>query len=102
MTASNPIRLRRMISRDVDHPKTVIHIPLDDKPRELPNEDLVGQLGHESERLERAIAATRDGVWDWPSVESDQMWWSPMCFWLLGYEQGEFESKLSVWISLNW
>ena len=57
-------------------------------------------LGCANERLERAIAATREGIWDWPSVNSDNMWWSPMCFRLLGYEPREIEPKLSVWMSL--
>jgi two-component system CheB/CheR fusion protein len=54
----------------------------------------------ERERFERVIAANRDGVWDWPDVRSDEMWWSPACYRMLGYEQGEISSKYSVWVSL--
>jgi two-component system CheB/CheR fusion protein len=54
----------------------------------------------ERERFERVIAANRDGIWDWPDVDSDEMWWSPACYRMLGYEQGELKSRYSVWMNL--
>jgi two-component system CheB/CheR fusion protein len=50
------------------------------------------------QRFERAIAATSDGIWDWPDVRSEDMWWSPACYRLLGYEPGEFPSKFQEWL----
>lgn len=58
------------------------------------------RLQSSNDRFERAIAATRDGIWDWPDVRSDSMWWSPMCYELLGYEPDDFPPLYSRWIGL--
>ena len=58
------------------------------------------RLKSSNERFERAIAATRDGIWDWPDIRTDSMWWSPMCYEILGYEPNEFPSSYSNWIAL--
>ncbi|MEO1616625.1 MAG: chemotaxis protein CheB [Planctomycetota bacterium] len=42
------------------------------------------EILRERERFERAIAANRDGIWDWPDLSQDEMWWSPTCWSLLG------------------
>ncbi|MEM7477055.1 MAG: PAS domain-containing protein, partial [Planctomycetota bacterium] len=34
----------------------------------------------------------RSGVWEWPDVKSDSMWWSPTCYELLGLEVGSLAS----------
>ena len=54
----------------------------------------------ERERIERVIAANRDGIWDWPDVGQDQMWWSPGCYRLLGYEPDELPARHSAWMEL--
>jgi two-component system, chemotaxis family, CheB/CheR fusion protein len=58
------------------------------------------RLQYSNDRFERAVAATRDGIWDWPNVRNDAMWWSPMCYEILGYESNEFPSLYSKWIEL--
>jgi two-component system CheB/CheR fusion protein len=58
-----------------------------------------GEL-RQRERFERAIAANRDGIWDWPDVRQDEMWWSPSCYELLGYEPDEFPPRYSQWLRL--
>ena len=55
---------------------------------------------HERERFERAIAANRDGTWDWPDVTKHEMWWSPSCYRLLGYEPDEFPAVYNEWLHL--
>ncbi|MCG8653258.1 MAG: ATP-binding protein, partial [Pirellulales bacterium] len=52
----------------------------------------------ERERFERAIAANRDGTWDWPDLKKDEMWWSPSCYYVLGYEPDAFPSRHSEWL----
>lgn len=42
------------------------------------------------ERLARVIEGTADGIWEWPDVSVDELWWSPRVYELLGYEPGEF------------
>ena len=54
----------------------------------------------ERERFERAIAANRDGTWDWPDINRDAMWWSESCYRLLGYEPGEIGALHSIWLNL--
>ncbi|MEM9352427.1 MAG: chemotaxis protein CheB [Planctomycetota bacterium] len=54
----------------------------------------------EKERFQRVIAANRDGIWDWPDVNRDAMWWSSKCYQLLGYEEQEFSATHSKWLSL--
>lgn len=54
----------------------------------------------ERERFSRAIAANRDGTWDWMDVRKDEMWWSPNCYTFLGFEPDEFPATHSAWLSL--
>ena len=54
----------------------------------------------ERERFERAIAANQDGTWDWPDVYGQDMWWSPSCYTLLGYEPDEFPPRYAEWLRL--
>ena len=58
------------------------------------------EMLRERERFERAIAANRDGTWDWPDITKDEMWWSATCWELLGYEPEELPATYSQWLSL--
>ncbi|QDU11501.1 chemotaxis protein CheB [Gimesia aquarii] len=57
-------------------------------------------IQREQERFSRAIAANRDGTWDWTNVGNDEMWWSPNCYTLLGYKPDEFPALHSEWLNL--
>ena len=54
----------------------------------------------ERERFARAIVANRDGTWDWPDLNQDEMWWSSTCYQILGYEPDSFPATHSQWLSL--
>jgi PAS domain S-box-containing protein len=54
------------------------------------------ELKENENRLELALAGTNDGVWDQMDVENDEEFWSPKFYELLGYTNGEIESKASV------
>lgn len=54
----------------------------------------------ERERFKRAIQANRDGIWDWPDLTKQEMWWSPACYTILGYRPGEFPALHSQWLKL--
>lgn len=58
------------------------------------------KLKEVNHRFERAIAATRDGIWDWPDTSRGEMWWSPACYEILGYEVGEIPALYSTWMQL--
>lgn len=50
------------------------------------------------QRYELAIAATRDGIWDW-DLESDTIDYSQRWMTMLGYEPGELDSSPETWFS---
>lgn len=52
------------------------------------------------ERLEFAIKGTSDGVWDWPDINSNYVWWSPKFYELLGMKDQEIESSYENFIKL--
>lgn len=58
------------------------------------------KLKEVNQRFERAIVATRDGIWDWPDTSRGEMWWSPACYEILGYEVGEIPALYSTWMQL--
>ena len=57
-------------------------------------------LRHSEERFSLAVRGSHDGMWDWPDIDSDKQWWSPPCYELLGYQDGEIEATRSNFESL--
>jgi PAS domain S-box-containing protein len=51
------------------------------------------------ERLRLAQEATRDGIWDW-DLQTDQAYFSPQWYRMLGYEPDEFPSSYNAWATL--
>ena len=45
-------------------------------------------------------SAVGAGFWTWPNVEESTMWWSPRCYRLLGYQEGDLDCSFSGWRSL--
>jgi PAS domain S-box-containing protein len=54
---------------------------------------------NQEERLNLALRATRDGVWDW-EAETGTVWCSPRIEEMLGYTQNEIEPSVNLWRSL--
>ena len=50
------------------------------------------ELRKSQERFELAVLASQDGLWDW-DVENDQVWYSPRCRDMLGYDEQEFPNR---------
>ena len=46
------------------------------------------------ERLQRAVKGSQDGMWDWPDIKKDEIWWSPQVYFLLGYEDLEIPASV--------
>ncbi len=44
-------------------------------------------------RFQLAVEGTQDGIWDWEDVTKPDVYWSPQCCRLLGYEIGEIENS---------
>ncbi len=53
-------------------------------------------LKDSEERFKFSMEATNDGLWDW-NVETDDSYFSPAYYTMLGYEVNEFPSKGSSW-----
>ena len=51
-------------------------------------------------RLQRIIDGTNDGLWDWPDVTADRVWWSPSYYAQLGYTPQELASTVTNFRSL--
>ncbi|WP_119154303.1 PAS domain S-box protein [Caldimonas tepidiphila] len=63
------------------------------------------RLAHErlsamTARLELAIEGSNDGLWDWMDVRSEEAWWSPTFYELLGYRPGEVPASIDTFRSL--
>ena len=56
-------------------------------------------LRESEERLELAVAATNDSLWDW-HIAAGTGYWSPRFYTMLGYEVGELEITYDVFQSL--
>ncbi len=50
-------------------------------------------------RLELAMDAGEHGFWDW-NIDTDDVFFSPRFYTMLGYEPGELPTKLTTWIEL--
>jgi len=51
---------------------------------------------HYRERLERVLRGSTDGWWDW-DLESGQVFYSPRCWEMLGYQPDEMPSDTQLW-----
>lgn len=54
------------------------------------------ELQANAERFNLAIDGGSDGLWDWMNVHSQEEWWSPQFYRLLGYEPNELEANLDT------
>ncbi|MFP4213662.1 MAG: PAS domain S-box protein [Desulfohalobiaceae bacterium] len=56
-------------------------------------------LQESQERLQHVLEATQDGIWDW-DVQTEQAYYSPGYFQMLGYEGSEFPEHFQTWLQL--
>jgi PAS domain S-box-containing protein len=56
-------------------------------------------LRREEERYKLALSATRDGFWDW-NLKTNEVYYSPRYYTMLGYEPGEFDASVDSWEEL--
>ncbi len=54
----------------------------------------ITDIRQKDERMELAVQAISDGIWDWPDMKSNKTWWSPKFYALLGMEDGELEATV--------
>jgi PAS domain S-box-containing protein len=57
-------------------------------------------LQRSQERLNLAITGASDGLWDW-NLDTNEVYYSPRWFTMLGYEPYEFPAKLDTWSQLT-
>lgn len=56
-------------------------------------------LKKSEERFQLSMEATSDGLWDWNAV-TNEVYYSPACYHMLGYEVGDFSGTLKGWQEL--
>ncbi len=49
------------------------------------------------ERFDLAVRGSGAGIWDWPDIQSDEMWWSPRIYEFFGYREDEIEPTTGQW-----
>jgi PAS domain S-box-containing protein len=54
------------------------------------------KLAASEERLELALEAAQDGIWDW-NMETNEVFYSPRWKTMLGYEESEIEHHVTAW-----
>ncbi len=54
-------------------------------------------LKQSEERFDLAVKGSKDAIWDWDNLESDEYWWSDRLYEILGYKPGEVEARISNW-----
>ena len=57
------------------------------------------ELNKTRERLELAMDAGEHAFWDW-NLDTDDIYFSPRYYTMLGYEPGELPMKLTTWVEL--
>ena len=57
------------------------------------------KIRESEERFKLSMEATNDGLWDW-NKETDEVYYSPACYRMLGYEVGTFPGTLKAWQDL--
>ncbi len=57
------------------------------------------ELRKSVERFKRSMEATSDGLWDW-NIKTDEAYFSPAYYRMLGYELGDFPGKGNAWKDL--
>lgn len=50
------------------------------------NEETLNALRKSEERFEVAATSALTGLWDWPDVTAEELWWSPRCYEMLEIE----------------
>ena len=66
---------------------------------EVDRKNLEKKLKKTHERLELAMDAGEHGFWDW-NLDTNDIYFSPRYFTMLGYEPGELPMKLETWVNL--
>jgi len=88
--------LREAKEREKEHTQT-----LEQKVKDRTQEIMIRSedLKKTRERLELAIDAGEHGFWDW-NLDTDDVYFSPRYYTMLGYEPGELPMELKTWVNL--
>lgn len=62
-------------------------------------EELYSILKNSEERFRLAMEASSDGIWDW-NILTDEVYYSPAYYKMLGYEENEIEFNVNTWLNL--
>ncbi len=79
---------------------TVVPRAIAEKNAEWQHDFALENLHRSEERFELAVRGSGAGIWDWPDLQSSDMWWSSRIFEVLGYSGEEFILTLDKWKEL--
>ena len=68
-----------------------------EKKTEREHRQALRNLELSEERFDLAVRGSGAGIWDWPDVDRDDMWWSPRISQILGYGDAEIAQTISQW-----
>ncbi|TQV66167.1 response regulator [Exilibacterium tricleocarpae] len=71
-------------SHEIEKAKKLLEQRVDERTSEL-------QLSQE--RFKLVVEGTNEGIWDWPDIDKDEVYWSPQHKKLLGYDDHEIEAS---------
>lgn len=76
---------------------TVVPRTITEKNAEWEHRLALENLRLSEERFDLAVRGSGAGIWDWPDLEVDGIWWSPRIFEMLGYTERELDPLSGDW-----
>ena len=97
-SANKMIEKRNLAEEALNKHKTQLEEVVKERTRELANVNKT--LQKNEERLNYAVMATSDGLWDW-NINTDKVYYSPRYFTMLGYKPFEFSDEFGTLLELT-
>ncbi len=78
-----------VLKTNLVHLKTAVPRAIEEARITWGKRHVLDDLRQSEERFELAVKGSGAGIWDWPDIDNEQMWWSPRFYELLGLREAE-------------